>query len=366
MPRPAPPQLVAFLGPSLQADEARRIAPGCALLAPARQGDVWRAVEQRPKAIALIDGVFEAQPSVWHHELLAALDAGIVVVGGGSMGALRAAELCSQGMVGAGRIFQWYRDGELTDDAEVALLHAGAEHGFRPLTVPLVNVRHAARLAVTRKILSERQAKGLVEAAARIFYQERSWPEVLRAMKWPEPVRARFRAWLERTKPDLKADDARATLRAAVRLARKPAGKAKARPQRAQSALVRQRRLLLQSEALDALRSHSEAQEWRDAGLRRALLSGWARTRGLRVPPRALREERARWLAVLGIPPREEEAFLRSLALDEAQLLRLLEDALLERQMLEQAQRMLPDGPSKDEALLAEARLRGMWPRPDP
>ena len=86
--------IVAFLGPSLPAREAK----GFHLLPPARQGDIWRALGLRPRAIALIDGLFEAQPSVWHREILDALDAGIPVVGGASMGALRAVELEAFGM----------------------------------------------------------------------------------------------------------------------------------------------------------------------------------------------------------------------------------------------------------------------------
>ena len=81
--------IAAFLGPSLPAAQAR----GFRLFPPARQGDVWRALELGARAIALIDGVFESQPSVWHREILDALDAGVPVFGGASMGALRAAEL---------------------------------------------------------------------------------------------------------------------------------------------------------------------------------------------------------------------------------------------------------------------------------
>ncbi|MFP2913411.1 TfuA-like protein, partial [Pyxidicoccus sp. 3LFB2] len=154
-------ELVVFLGPSLPEEDARRLAP-CTVLPPARQGDVWRALNLRPRAIALVDGVFEAQPSVWHHELLAALEAGVAVFGGASMGALRAAELASHGMVGVGRIFGWYRDGEVVDDAEVALLHADAEHGWRPLTVPLVNVRHVAERARAARVLTRSAATALV------------------------------------------------------------------------------------------------------------------------------------------------------------------------------------------------------------
>ena len=117
-PPPSADALVVFLGPSLSEEEAQALVP-CRVLPPAGQGDVWRALSLRPRAIALVDGVFEAQPSVWHHELLAALDAGVAVFGGGSMGALRAAELVDHGMVGVGQVFEAYRRGELVDDAEV-------------------------------------------------------------------------------------------------------------------------------------------------------------------------------------------------------------------------------------------------------
>ena len=112
--RPRASDVVAFLGPSLPAREARRLGP-CRVLPPARAGDVLAVLPERPLAIALVDGVFETTPSVWQHELLLALDAGVAVFGGGSMGALRAAELAPLGVVGVGRIFRWYRDGKLMD-----------------------------------------------------------------------------------------------------------------------------------------------------------------------------------------------------------------------------------------------------------
>jgi len=206
-------ELVVFLGPSLPAAEARALAR-CALLPPARQGDVWRALRRRPRAIALVDGRFEQVPSVWHRELLDALDAGVAVFGGASMGALRAAELAPFGMVGVGAIAARYRGG-LLDDAEVALLHAGPEHGHLPLTVPLVNVRHAAAVARARGVLDARRARELVGAAARIFYQERTWEGLLAGLAWPEAVRARWERFAAGGLPDLKAEDARATIRAA-------------------------------------------------------------------------------------------------------------------------------------------------------
>ena len=132
-------KLIVFVGPSLGRAEVLKLAPSCEVRPPARQGDIWRALPSRPRAIALIDGVFEATPSVWHHELLSALSGGVAVFGASSMGALRAAELHPYGMKGIGRIFDDYRSGRRVDDADVALLHADEENAFRPMTFPLVN-----------------------------------------------------------------------------------------------------------------------------------------------------------------------------------------------------------------------------------
>ena len=295
--------IVAFVGPSLPASETK----GLRVLPPARQGDVWRAIELRPRAIALIDGVFESQPSVWHQEILDALDAGIPVVGGASMGALRAAELHRLGMRGVGRIFRWYRDRTDLDDSEVALLHAGAEHGFRPLTVPQVNVRWSAA-----KCLPRPEARALIEASGRIFYQERTLPRVLELV--PQRWRGRFQLL------DLKAEDARLVLRAARA--------ARPRP-------VRRRRLL-------ATRAPASAEDLAEAGLRRMLLAGWARELGLRASSREVASARR---AARGQAPADE-------------LERLAEDVALERLLLTFAPRMLNDGPSAMEAATAELRLR--------
>jgi hypothetical protein len=376
--RPAasrPEDLIVFLGPSLPAEEARALAP-CLVLPPARQGDVWRALALRPRAIALVDGVFEAQPSVWHHELLAALDAGVAVFGGGSMGALRAAELAEHGMVGVGRIFEAYRRGEWVDDAEVALLHADAEHDFRPLTVPLVNVRHAARLAREAGVLEPREARALEEAAESLFYQDRTWPRVLAAMDgaWPPGTRAKWEAWAAGGVEDLKREDARACLQAAAAFIASGA-RAPVSPRGGRlppSSYVRRRRLVeglcvteegmvSSEEVLEALREAPEAAELAEAGLRRALLAGWARTLGLVPSAEEVARAEAEWWAHQGVAPEGRAAWLAANGLDVHELRRLCEERALERLTLEHASRLLPDGPSWDEALASEARLQGRW-----
>ena len=138
--------VIAFAGPCLPAKpdrEWQQLLDGVDLRPPARRGDVLAALADTPDAIVLLDGLYYTVPSVSHQELLYAVDAGVMVIGAASMGALRAAELERHGMVGIGRVFRWYRDGVLEGDDEVALLHLDRDFDYRPLTIALIEIRWA-------------------------------------------------------------------------------------------------------------------------------------------------------------------------------------------------------------------------------
>jgi hypothetical protein len=338
------PTWIAFLGPTLSEREARRF--GCEVRAPARQGDVWRALVDRPRALVLIDGVFEAQPSVWHHELRAAIAAGVVVFGASSMGALRAAELSAEGMIGIGAIFRSYRDRKRVDDADVALLHADQEHGFRPLTLPLVNAEHALQQARTEKVLTAPQARKLRAAAAAIHYQQRRWPDILSDARLERLVRARFENWLAARAVDLKAEDARECLGAAAAWISSGAPGPDARACPASSHVRRRRLVDANPGMLEKLGRSPDAARLADAGTRRRLLAGWARASGL--APRAARV--AHWL---------EQISPEAIAEDER--VRIAEDCALEEQLLESPERWLADGPSRHEGLADQAVLERRW-----
>jgi hypothetical protein len=366
--------VVAFLGPSLTAADARRVAP-CRVLPPARAGDVLAVLPERPLAIALVDGLFDTTPSVWHHEIVLALDAGVAVFGAASMGALRAAELSALGMVGVGRIFGWYRDGTIDDDGEVALLHGNAEHGFRPLTLPLVNVRAAAEAARREGLLGSRDARALVEAGAAMHYTERTWHRVLAAARLGVRARERLRVFLRRA-PDPKAEDARACIAAAAEFARArrrgapppPRPPALAPPAHVRRARLRHARTVLpdgrsvpSSEVLSALAHRPDAGWLAAEGLRRALLVSQARSLGLRPGRDEADAALAAWLRRLRIPARARDRFLAACGLDEGAARTVGEDLALEAAVLGTAERLTPDGPSFDEGLALGARLTGAW-----
>jgi hypothetical protein len=204
--------ICVFLGPSLAATEARA-ALDATFLPPARRGDVMRALrEHQPRAIGLIDGSFEQTPSVWHKEILHALDRGVPVFGAASIGALRAAELGRFGMVGVGRIHQAYATGRFDpfddpfeDDGEVAVAHGPAELGWAG-SVALVDVRATLAAARDAGVTDEAGMRAALDAARAVFHKDRTWARVARGLP---PALA---AWLPANRVPQKRLDALALL----------------------------------------------------------------------------------------------------------------------------------------------------------
>jgi hypothetical protein len=93
-----------------------------------------------PDKIVLLDGVFDQDIAVWHREILYALDKGVIVIGGASMGALRATELDEFGMVGVGKIYEQFASGREKRDDFVAITHGCAEAKFKPLTISRADI----------------------------------------------------------------------------------------------------------------------------------------------------------------------------------------------------------------------------------
>lgn len=329
---------IVFLGPSLPAREARALLRAD-YRPPARQGDVFRALRERPRCLVLIDGVFEAEPSVWHHELLAAHAAGAWLFGASSMGALRAAEL--PGVVTpVGLIARRFARRQWTDDAHVALLHGGADSGFRPLTVPWVNVWATAQRARREGALPARAAAELCRVAEEVPYQHRSWGAVLRALPWPAQARERFGAWVRTHRVDLKADDARACLQ---QVAGFHAPRRAPAPSRLSSFVRRTRLQQAHGPWLEAQGRQAEAVATARDGTRRLLLAAVARQAGIEAEPERL----ARWRRRLdgaGLALDELAAAAEALALDEL--------------VLEAPERFVSDGPALLEGLALAARIR--------
>jgi len=206
------PRIVVFLGPSLDPEEARRILPAAEYRPPAKRGDILRAAGDGAGILGLIDGVFFQDCSVAHREILSVLRRGVRVIGASSMGALRAAELDGFGMEGVGEIYALYRSAAVESDDEVALSFDPLS--FRPLSEPLINIRHNLRRAVEQGVLDPGEAETLLSAARDLYFPRRTWAAVLRAAedRIDSGSLERFRHFLETDYRDLKREDAIAAL----------------------------------------------------------------------------------------------------------------------------------------------------------
>jgi len=204
-----------FVGPTLRPDDLPAAAD-VAFLPPVAQGDVYRVAQGRPAAIGIIDGYFEGALSVWHKEILWAMAEGIHVFGSASMGALRAAELHPFGMRGIGRIFEAYRDGELEDDDEVAVIHGPRETGYVALSEAMVNIRETLAAAARAGVIGAPTRDALVGLAKDLFYHDRTFERLLQAGDQSLPPReiAALRDWLPEGRIDQKRTDALAMLEA--------------------------------------------------------------------------------------------------------------------------------------------------------
>jgi hypothetical protein len=163
---------IAFLGPTIP--RPRLVGAEIEIRPPVKQGDVLRALADGATHLGIVDGYFDQVPSVWHKEILFAMEQGAVVYGASSMGALRAAELDRFGMIGVGRIYEMYASGELVDDDEVALLHGPASSGYMSISEAMINLRDRLDAAVAKSLVTRAEADHAAATLKALPYSMRS------------------------------------------------------------------------------------------------------------------------------------------------------------------------------------------------
>jgi hypothetical protein len=274
---------------------------------------------------------------------------GVHVFGAASMGALRAAELAPFGMEGVGEVFAAFRDGILTDDDEVTVVHGPAASGYRVLSEAMVNFRFTLEAAVTAGVVGEETRRELLRLAKSTFYPRRSWPALLQQAEGrvPGAALAALAAWLPGGRVDQKRADARALLlHIAERRAADPSPKAvsfrfqhtdaweEARRQAAERPLDASAGAdtFPPDALLDELRHEGgRYAEERERALARSLALEVSRLQGLAVPPARLEEEADAFRRVRGLhEPEALGRFLGEQGLNPQAFFRLMRDEVLE------------------------------------
>ena len=200
--------IIVFTGLSISQEEASNILKA-EYRSPIKRGDMIKAINDFPEIIGIIDGVFHQSPAVGHKEIIQAIDNGITVVGGGSMGALRASELDSLGMKGIGYVYENYANGNIESDDDVAVV-------FNPetceqLSEALVNIAHKLSLATEKKIITSYEKDEILNVAKSIYYPKRTYPKIFAESKISDEKKEKLIEFTQKI-VDIKKQDAIAVL----------------------------------------------------------------------------------------------------------------------------------------------------------
>lgn len=210
---------VIFTGNSISYEDAKKILRAN-YQPPVRRFQLEKFVQQGYKVMGIIDGIFFDRAAVGHREIISALNAGVKVVGGASMGALRASELDTHGMIGVGKVYEWYRDGVIESDDEVAV--STNPDTFEPISTPLVNMRETLKAALDTGLISEKEHENLLELAINTYYPDRSYlgltKEGAKKGLIPEEKRKKLLDFCINSEIDVKRQDAVLVLEAVKKL----------------------------------------------------------------------------------------------------------------------------------------------------
>jgi TfuA protein len=207
-------KIIVYLGPSLSAEKARTILEAD-YRPPIRRGDLKKALKAGANIVGIIDGTFFNDSPVAHKEILEVMKKGVTVVGGSSMGALRASEMDVFGMVGVGRVYECYRSGRIEADDEVAVTFSPVTG--EQLSEPLVNVRYQLKAVEKDGVITKEEKDAFLSMASGVHYPERTYSNMLRLAVEKGVLSAEKSAalaqYVEQRPLNLKAEDAVATLK---------------------------------------------------------------------------------------------------------------------------------------------------------
>lgn len=204
-------KVIIYTGLSIPFDEAREILDSSDDIEviykrPIQRGDIGVALNENPDIIGIIDGVFHQNSAVGHKEILEAINKGIKVYGASSMGALRASELDSLGMIGIGYCYEQYATGKIESDDDVAVMLDSET--LEPLSIPLISMNYVFSNAVDEDIISLDEKDELIKIAKSEFYPKRNYSATLSKSNLDEDKKTRLIDFI-RESVDIKKEDAK-------------------------------------------------------------------------------------------------------------------------------------------------------------
>ena len=220
---------IIFVGPSLSHQKARKIFDAD-YRAPAKKGDLLmlsttpfdmpRNESKSTIYVGLIDGLFlqDYPPTpIEVYQLLA--NKKFRVIGGASLGALRAMELERFGMIGIGKVFELFKYGATDEDDEVAVTFYPSQEKEsterqekETQSEAMIDIRYNLFIAYKKNIISERTKRLTARTAKSTYFPYRYYSNIIEKtrVKYPDlsGELSSFSSYLEDHRQSLKEHDA--------------------------------------------------------------------------------------------------------------------------------------------------------------
>lgn len=206
--------IIIYTGLSISHEDAKLILDSdnektVTYKSPIKRGDLIQDLKLNPDIIGIIDGLFHQTPAVAHKEILELIKNDITVVGGSSMGALRASELDSLGMIGVGYVYKQYRDGKIISDDDVAVVLD--PNTLEQLSEALVSIDYTLNEAINEKIISKEEKEELIKIAKSIYYPNRTYANIFKESDLNNTKKDELISFIRKSK-DIKKEDAKEVL----------------------------------------------------------------------------------------------------------------------------------------------------------
>ena len=207
---------IIFLGPSLMLEKAKAILDAD-YKPPAKKGDLLAllGLADTKRVIGLIDGLFLQDYPPTPIEVYSILvRKNLTVVGGASLGALRAVELEKFGMIGIGKVFELFKNGIIDADDEVAVTFDQTNHKVQ--SEAMIDIRFNLFIAQRKRIIDADTKRALAKVAKDTYFPFRNYESIIdesikKFQIFEEQLEA-FRNYIRKNKDSLKERDAIRTI----------------------------------------------------------------------------------------------------------------------------------------------------------
>lgn len=161
-----------YSGLSLKEAVVKKYLPTAIFSRPVKRNEIYDDIKNGVHIIGIIDGEFLQNLSVSPTEIRDAMRCGLSVYGSSSMGAMRAAELLSFGMIGCGRIYeQISRDPYFRDDKLGQIFYEGTDL----ISLPFMDFFLGMEDLVERKIVSRKDSNEVVKYYEDLHFADRNY-----------------------------------------------------------------------------------------------------------------------------------------------------------------------------------------------